>query len=386
MADEVNKRENDRWDTAGSGSLPGTPSKAFGAGRPCRLQCGRDALLRVRGGCNKEPWRPIDWSLGFRHSSFRLALSQEVSCFAETPFYFRPMSEPLTTLLETAHEFAARHIGPSADEKARMLQDLGFAGLDSFIAQVVPPSIRLANPLRLPAGRDEHAVLAELRAIAGKNQVFRSFIGMGYSDCFTPPVIQRNILENPGWYTPYTPYQAEISQGRLEALFNFQTLTSDLTGLPIANASLLDEATAAAEAMHLCQNAKPGAAPSFSSRNPAIRKPLKWSAPAPVRWALKSSWAITESSNSTTRFFGALVQYPATDGAIFDYENFRPPGPRRRAPCWWWRRICWRSPCCARRGNSARTWRWAARNVSACPWVTAALMPPFSPPPTPANG
>src|SRR5580704_411216 len=166
------------------------------------------------------------------------------------------MSETLSRL-ETAHEFVGRHIGPSTDEKAQMLQELGFAGLDAFIAKVVPPSIRLKKALSLPAGWDEHAVLTELRAIAAKNHVFRSFIGMGYSDCITPPVIQRNVLENPGWYTQYTPYQAEIAQGRLEALLNFQSMTSDLTGLPIANASLLDEATAAAEAMHLCQNMRP---------------------------------------------------------------------------------------------------------------------------------
>src|SRR5208283_3634456 len=161
------------------------------------------------------------------------------------------MSESLTILPDTAHEFAGRHIGPSADEKARMLQELGFASLDDFIAKVVPPSIRLKKTLSLPAGGDEHTVLTELQAIAAKNHVFRSFIGMGYSDCITPPVIQRNVLENPGWYTPYTPYQAEISQGRLEALLNFQTLTSDLTALEVANASLLDEATAAAEAMQM---------------------------------------------------------------------------------------------------------------------------------------
>ena len=158
-----------------------------------------------------------------------------------------------------ADSFVHRHIGPNADETAKMLAGLGFNDLDAFIAQVVPPSIRLAGPLCLPEGRSESAALAELRAIAGQNQVFRSFIGMGYSDCLTPPVIQRNILENPGWYTSYTPYQAEIAQGRLEALLNFQTLVSDLTALPVANASLLDEATAAAEAMHLCQGDQTGA-------------------------------------------------------------------------------------------------------------------------------
>src|SRR5439155_23529971 len=115
-----------------------------------------------------------------------------------------------------------------------------------------PASIRLQCPLKLGEPRGEHELFAELKTIASKNKVFRSCLGMGYSDTITPPVIQRNILENPGWYTQYTPYQAEIAQGRLEALLNFQTMVSDLTGLPLANASLLDEATAAAEAMHMC--------------------------------------------------------------------------------------------------------------------------------------
>ena len=116
----------------------------------------------------------------------------------------------------------------------------------------VPPDIRLRRPLSLPDNRSEQDILHELRSIAGRNQLYRSLIGMGYFDCVTPPVIQRNILENPGWYTQYTPYQAEIAQGRLEALINFQTMVADLTGLPLANASLLDEATAAAEAMAMC--------------------------------------------------------------------------------------------------------------------------------------
>ncbi|HXR08102.1 MAG TPA: aminomethyl-transferring glycine dehydrogenase [Candidatus Acidoferrum sp.] len=220
-----------------------------------------------------------------------------------------------------ADSFVHRHIGPSAEETATMLAGLGFADLDSFIAQVVPPSIRLASPLGLPEARSESAVLAELRAIAGQNQVFRSFIGMGYSDCFTPPVIQRNILENPGWYTPYTPYQAEISQGRLEALFNFQTLISDLTALPIANASLLDEATAAAEAMHLCHNAKPDRTAFFVSQDchPQTIEVVRTRArPLGIEILVGDH----ETFQFTGKVFGALVQYPATDGAIFDYENF----------------------------------------------------------------
>jgi len=142
--------------------------------------------------------------------------------------------------------FAERHIGPSADDQRAMLRALGYDSLDAFIAAVVPADIRLRGSLKLPAAKSEQEALAELRAIAGQNQVYRSYLGLGYHDTYTPGVILRNVLENPGWYTAYTPYQAEIAQGRLEALLNFQTMVSDLTGLEIANASLLDEWTAAA--------------------------------------------------------------------------------------------------------------------------------------------
>src|SRR4030081_471779 len=133
-----------------------------------------------------------------------------------------------------------------------MLRELGFDNLDPLIEATVPKNIRLDRQLNLPEAKSEAEALAELRAISKKNKVARSYIGAGYSDCITPPVIQRNILENPGWYTAYTPYQAEIAQGRLEALVNFQTMITDLTALDIANASMLDEATSAAEAMTLC--------------------------------------------------------------------------------------------------------------------------------------
>src|SRR5207248_2316554 len=151
------------------------------------------------------------------------------------------------------NSFACRHIGPNESEVAAMLSEVGFESLGALIDAAVPKNIRLGRELDLPEPESETEALAELRAIAEKNKVVRSFIGAGYSDCITPPVIQRNIVENPGWYTAYTPYQAEIAQGRLEALLNFQTMVSDLTALPIANASLLDEATAAAEAMHLTE-------------------------------------------------------------------------------------------------------------------------------------
>src|SRR5437660_11703198 len=148
--------------------------------------------------------------------------------------------------------FARRHIGPNEDEVRAMLREVGFESLDTLVEAAVPKNIRLDRELNLPESKSEMEALDELRAISRKNKIARSFIGCGYSDCITPPVIQRNVFENPGWYTAYTPYQAELAQGRLEALLNFQTMITDLTGLEIANASLLDEATAAAEAMHLC--------------------------------------------------------------------------------------------------------------------------------------
>src|SRR6266576_5696617 len=163
--------------------------------------------------------------------------------------------------------FARRHIGPNDSELEKMLHELGFENIDALIEATVPKNIRLDRPLDLPDAESETEALAELRAIAKKNTVAKSFIGAGYNDCITPPVIQRNILENPGWYTAYTPYQAELAQGRLEDLLNFQTMITDLTGLEIAKASLLDESTAAAEAMTLCHAVGPGRAKFFVADN-----------------------------------------------------------------------------------------------------------------------
>ena len=165
--------------------------------------------------------------------------------------------------LEDHAEFLPRHIGPSADDQAQMLAALGLSSLDELIERVVPSSIRWDKPLELPAAVTEAEALARLREIAGRNVVRRSLIGMGYSDTLTPNVILRNVLENPGWYTAYTPYQPEISQGRLEALLNFQTMVCDLTGMELANASLLDEGTAAAEAMAMCHRLNPKGGSTF---------------------------------------------------------------------------------------------------------------------------
>src|ERR671932_2153657 len=213
-------------------------------------------------------------------------------------------------MLAPTDSFPRRHIGPSATDIEQMLNVLGFSNFDALIDQAVPSAIRLNRPLKLPAAQSEYAALAQIKEIASKNQVLRSLIGMGYHDCITPPVIGRNILENPGWYTAYTPYQAEIAQGRLEALLNFQTMIIDLTGLEIANASLLDEGTAAAEAMAVSYGAsKKGAKAFFVSQDchpqtvevvQTRAKPLGIEVIVGDHQSFEFDWTI----------FGALLQYP----------------------------------------------------------------------------
>ena len=221
--------------------------------------------------------------------------------------------------------FAGRHIGPDDTELKQLLSALGADSLDAFIDQAVPPAIRAREPLRLGPARGEHELLAYLESIAAKNQVFRSFIGMGYHDTHTPNVILRNIFQNPGWYTQYTPYQAEISQGRLEALLNFQTMVMDLTGLEVTNASLLDEGTAAAEAMamalHVKGDSAAGAAFFVSEGcHPQTVDVVRTRAqPLGVEVVVGDHRTVDLGSK---KFVGALVQYPASDGAVFDYRAF----------------------------------------------------------------
>jgi glycine cleavage system P protein (glycine dehydrogenase) len=218
-------------------------------------------------------------------------------------------------------DFARRHVGPNEIEIAAMLRDLGFAGLDALIDATVPKDIRFDRELILPDAESEANALAELRALASKNKVEKTFIGAGYSDCTMPPVIRRNVLENPGWYTAYTPYQAEIAQGRLEALLNFQTMITDLTALEIANASLLDEATAAAEAMALCHAVAPERKVFFVADNCHAQT-------IQVVQTRARPLGIEVQTGDFSRFkfsdavFGGLVQYPASDGAIHDYGEF----------------------------------------------------------------
>ncbi|MEL6135519.1 MAG: glycine dehydrogenase (aminomethyl-transferring), partial [Bacteroidota bacterium] len=229
-------------------------------------------------------------------------------------------------MLSHPDTFVKRHLGPNEDELSHMLEAVGASSLQELIDQTVPAAIRLDQPLREQAPMSEHQYIAHVKGIASKNKVFRSYIGMGYYDTITPNVILRNIFENPGWYTQYTPYQAEIAQGRLEALLNFQTMVSDLTGLPVANASLLDEGTAAAEAMSMTYGQKkkknrkleanvllvadtlfPQTLDVLKTRAEGVGIELKIQAVA--------DFEIDES------VFAAVVQYPDAHGAVNDYSE-----------------------------------------------------------------
>ena len=218
--------------------------------------------------------------------------------------------------------FVQRHLGPRPAEIEHMLHALQLASLEELTARTVPASIRMEAPLQVPPAASETEVMQELADLAARNQVFRSFIGMGYHDCVTPAIIQRNILENPGWYTAYTPYQAEISQGRMEALLNFQTLVTDLTALPVANSSLLDEGTAAAEAMTLCRRAlgRSGEARDVllvdGGCHPQTIAVVRTRAEPLGIDVQVGDWRTFQFSE---RVFAALVQYPDTSGAVHDY-------------------------------------------------------------------
>jgi glycine dehydrogenase len=229
------------------------------------------------------------------------------------------MNAPEHQLIAPLPEFAARHIGPSAVEQAEMLAVLGFDSLYAMLDRIVPDSVRDRTPLELPSARSEAETLAALAQLAQKNQVFRSFIGMGYHGTHTPTVILRNVLENPAWYTAYTPYQPEISQGRLEALMNFQTMVADLTGLEIANASLLDEATAAAEAMALClRSARNHGHRFFASEHCHPQTLAVLGTRAAAMGVELVIGADTDALGA--EIGGALFQYPHSTGEIVDYR------------------------------------------------------------------
>ena len=224
------------------------------------------------------------------------------------------------------YEFAGRHIGPNEDEAKEMLQTIGIDSLDALIDKTIPAAIRLKKPLQLPVAQTEFEYLHELKTIAAKNKIFKTYIGQGYYNTITPSVILRNVFENPGWYTQYTPYQAEISQGRLESLLNYQTMVCDLTGLELANASLLDEATAAAEAMamlfHHKNKSEQIASPKFfvDEHIFAQTKEVLLTRATPINIELVYGDYKTTALDET--YFGAIVQYPNNIGSVEDYRDF----------------------------------------------------------------
>jgi glycine dehydrogenase len=228
------------------------------------------------------------------------------------------MNAPLKTTAEAATDFVRRHIGPSPRDISAMLNSVGANSLTELMGQTLPSSIRQKAPLDLGRAFSETESLAHMRELAAQNEVFTSLIGQGYSGTILPAVIQRNILESPAWYTAYTPYQPEISQGRLEALFNFQTMICDLTGLDVANASLLDEATAAAEAMALAERASHVKTKSFfvdAEVHPQTLAVLRTRA-EPLGWKLIVGDPLTDLDKAEV--FGGLLLYPGTSGAVRD--------------------------------------------------------------------
>ncbi|MCU0373254.1 MAG: glycine dehydrogenase (aminomethyl-transferring), partial [Ignavibacteria bacterium] len=221
--------------------------------------------------------------------------------------------------------FKSRHIGPRYSDLNEMLKTVNAETLDKLIEETVPESIRLDRPLDLGKPASEFEFLSDLRKLASKNRLFKNYIGLGYNPAILPPVIQRNIFENPGWYTQYTPYQAEISQGRLEALLNFQTMITDMTGLHVANASLLDEGTAAAEAVLMARSIRKG--DKINSNKifisefcfPQTIDVVKTRA---IPLGIEVVTGNHENFELTNEYFAVIVQYPACDGEIFDYTEF----------------------------------------------------------------
>jgi len=229
-----------------------------------------------------------------------------------------PEMEKLSDL-QQSDDFLSRHIGPAAEDIAAMLNTIGLESLGELADKAVPAAIRSAGSLKLPGPRSESEVLAELRSMASRNRVLRSMIGAGYSDCVTPPVILRNVLENPGWYTAYTPYQPEISQGRLEVLLVFQTMVTDLTGMDIANASLLDEASAAAEAMTLCHRVVRTKSEAFFVARDCHPQTIDVLRTRAEPLGIEIVLGDPADGLPDRDVFGVLLQYPASDGTVTDY-------------------------------------------------------------------
>ena len=220
-------------------------------------------------------------------------------------------------------QFQSRHIAPNTADTAKMLKTIGASSLDELINETIPENIRLKAPLNLPPAKSEFDYLNSLKQTASKNKVFKSFIGQGYYDVIVPGVIQRNILENPGWYTQYTPYQAEIAQGRLQALLNFQTMVIDLTGMEIANASLLDEGTAAAEAMFMQYSLRKNqSAKTFFVSDEVFPQTIDILKTRAQPYGIALLIGNHQTIELTGDMFGALLQYPAGNGAVYDYTGF----------------------------------------------------------------
>lgn len=232
----------------------------------------------------------------------------------------------MNLLEQQANEFAPRHIGPNATDTKKMLKKIGAVSLDELINNTVPAAIRMKNSLNIPAAMSEHEYLKHIKDVSLKNKIFTNYIGQGFYDTITPSVILRNIFENPGWYTQYTPYQAEISQGRLESLLNFQTMVSDLTGLPIANASLLDEATAAAEAMTMFFNTLNKQDHIERPRFFVDKEIFPQTKDVLITRAVPVGIEVVEDDYKNaainSSYFGAIVQYPNDKGSIEDYRSF----------------------------------------------------------------
>jgi glycine dehydrogenase len=226
-----------------------------------------------------------------------------------------------------SNEFAQRHIGPDEKEMAEMLKEIGLGSIEELIDKTIPRAIQMQNPLEIGEPMSEFEYLSELKKIAAKNKVFKSYIGQGYYDTIVPNVILRNLFQNPGWYTQYTPYQAEISQGRLEGLLNFQTMVSDLTALPIANASLLDEGTSAAEAMAMILNHKNRDHEHLTSSKFFVdakifsqTKDVLMTRAKPI--GVELVFGNFNSIQFDDSFFGGIIQYPNSEGSIEDYRDF----------------------------------------------------------------
>ncbi|MGH8826678.1 MAG: glycine dehydrogenase (aminomethyl-transferring), partial [Jiangellaceae bacterium] len=231
-----------------------------------------------------------------------------------------PLSQPLAHV-SSAAPFVARHIGPRDDEIAKMLDVVGYDSLDALVDAAVPESIRSLDALDLPEPASEIEALEELRAISRRNQRHTQMIGLGYYDTVTPPVVVRRVIESPAWYTAYTPYQPEISQGRLEALINFQTVVSDLTGLPTANSSLLDESTAAAEAMTLMRRSVRGGADRIIVDADCLPQTIAVVQTRAEPLGLTVEVTDLDGGLPDGEFFGVLVQYPGASGRIRDLST-----------------------------------------------------------------